>query len=112
MPVKTQILELKLKEGSKFYEFVEWFVDAKSETNPSSTNPAKMRTTKGNPKRWFITQMELMLTTGEVSDDFADVIKEFKSSIPLTKEMLQVKKVMGDVKFQELLEKMEQAKGV
>ena len=99
MVVKSNLLQLKIKEGTEFYKFLEWFEKSKATINDTGRNR------KGNYKKFIIDEFESMLSGGEPTQEFLETISEYKNSIPLSDEMLGMKKVMGDIEFEKFYKK-------
>lgn len=104
MVAKPLLVQLKIKEGTKFYEFLEWYEKAKSSVSDTGRNR------KGNYKKFITEEFESMCMSGKPSKEFLETISEFKNSIPLSDEMLAMKKVLGDTEFEKLYKKMLEAK--
>ena len=104
MVVKANLLQLKIKEGTEFYKFLEWFEKSKATVSDTGRNR------KGNYKKFIIDEFEHMLSGGEPTDEFLKVISEYKNSIPLSDEMMMMKKVMGGIEFEKFYKKMLEAK--
>ena len=104
MVVKSNLVQLKIKEGTEFYKFLEWFEKSKATISDIGRNR------KGNYKKFIIDEFESMLSGGEPTQEFLETISEYKNSIPLSDEMLGMKKVMGDVEFEKFYKKMLEAK--
>ena len=104
MVVKSNLVQLKIKEGTEFDKFLKWFETSKA------TKSDKGRNRKGNCKKFIIDEFEYMLSSGEPTNEFLEVISEYKNSIPLSDEMMMMKKVMGDIEFEKFYKKMLEAK--
>jgi hypothetical protein len=104
MPVKANLVQLKVKEGTKFYDFLEWYATAKSSVSDKGRNQ------KGNYKNFIIREFEKMLVSGDPSEEFLETITEFKESGSLSPELQDAKKNLSAPEFASLVELLEKAK--
>ena len=68
-------------EGTKFYDFLEWYAKAKSSVSEKGRNQ------KGNYKKFILEEFENMLVSGDPSEEFLETITEFKESGSLSPEL-------------------------
>ena len=98
------VFPLKVQIQSKFNNFIEWY-----ENFYTTTNPETGRKRKGNVKKFLLEELESMLTTGKVSSNFAKVVDEFSKSLNLSPEIQKAKEKLSDADFAKLVELMEKA---
>lgn len=104
MLAKANIVPLKVKEGTKFYEFLEWYEKAKSSVSETGRNR------KGNFKKFIIEEFESMLISGKPSKVFLDIIAEFKESSLLPPQLQEAKQNLNPADFATFVELLEKAK--
>jgi hypothetical protein len=103
MPTSS-IFPLKVPNQSKLSQFVEWY-----ENFHTTTNPDTGRKRKGNVKKFLLEELENLLTTGKASIQLSKVLEEFKQSSLLSPEIQQAKQNLSEsdfIKFVELMEKV------
>jgi hypothetical protein len=98
------VFPLKVQNHSKLSNFIEWY-----ETSFSTINPESGRKRKGNAKKFFLEELEMMIVSGKTSANFTQVVDEFQKSSILSPELQKAKKNLTDADFAKLLELMEKA---
>lgn len=104
MVVKANLVPLKVKDGTKLYEFLDWYEKSKSSVSETGRNR------KGNFKKFIIEEFEKMLISGKPSKDFLDTIAEFKESSLLPPELQEAKQNLNSTDFAKFVELLEKAK--
>ena len=104
MVAKANFLQLKVKEDTKLASFLDWYEEAKSSVSETGRNR------KGNYKKFLLEQLELLLITGEASEELLDTIKEFKESSVLPPELQAAKKNLNQTEFAKFVELFEKVK--
>lgn len=104
MVAKANLVQLKVKEGTKFYEFLEWYEKSKSSVSDTGRNR------KGNYKKFIIEEFEKMLSSGEPTDQFLEAIAEFKETTLLPPELQEAKTNLNSTDFAKFVELLEKAK--
>ena len=105
MPPSTSFeFPLKVKRGTKFAAFIDWFQMAHQTTNPETG-----RKRKGNVKAFLLEEMEALLSTGKASNNLLEVAGEFKKASVLTPELQAAKAKLSESEFANLVALMEKA---
>jgi hypothetical protein len=99
------LFPLKVQTQSKLSSFIEWY-----ENFHTTTNPETGRKRKGNVKKFFLEELEILLTTGKASTGLSKVIEEFNKVSLLSPEIKKAKEKLSDADFAKLVELMEKAK--
>jgi len=98
------LFPLKVQNQSKLSQFIDWY-----ETFYTSTNPDTGRKRKGNAKKFFLEELEALVSTGKVSSSLPKVIDDFKNASLLSPELQKAKQKLSDSDFAKLVELMEKA---
>jgi len=108
MPATSNSFEfpLKVKRGTYFSKFLEWYALAYQTTNPETG-----RKRKGNVKAFILEELETILSTGKASKNLLEVAVEFKNSGALSPELQQAKANLSETEFAQLVSLMEKASG-
>jgi len=108
MPATTNSFEfpLKVKRGTHFSKFLDWYALAYQTTNPETG-----RKRKGNVKAFILEELETILSTGKASKNLLEVAVEFKNSGALSPELQQAKANLSETEFAQLVSLMEKASG-
>jgi hypothetical protein len=105
MLAKANLVQLKVKEGTRLFDFLDWFEKAKAEVSDTGRNR------KGNYKKFIIQELEYMLESGEPSEELIDTITEFKENAFLASpQLVEAKKNLSEVDFKKFVELLEKAK--
>lgn len=99
------LFPLKVQTQSKLSDFIEWY-----ENFHTTTNPDTGRKRKGNVKKFFLEELEILLTTGKVSPGLGKVVDEFKQASLLSPEIQKAKQNLSESDFLKFVELMEKAK--
>lgn len=108
MPATTNSFEfpLKVKRGTHFSKFLDWYALAYQTTNPETG-----RKRKGNVKAFILEELETILSTGKASKNLLEVAVEFKNSGALSPELQQAKANLSETEFAQLVSLMKKAEG-
>jgi len=108
MPATSNSFEfpLKVKMGTHFSKFLDWYALAYQTTNPETG-----RKRKGNVKAFILEELETILSTGKASKNLLEVAVEFKNSGALSPELQQAKANLSETEFAQLVSLMEKASG-
>jgi hypothetical protein len=98
------VFPLKVQNHSKLSSFIEWY-----ETSFTTINPESGRKRKGNAKKFFLEELEVMIGSGKPSANFSKVVDEFKKSSILSPELQKARQTLSDADFAKLVELMEKA---
>ena len=106
MPATSNSFEfpLKVKRGTKFQKFLDWYGLAYQSTNPDTG-----RKRKGNVKAFILDEFETILSTGKASSNLLEVADEFKNSGALSPELQKAKANLSETDFLQLVALMEKA---
>ena len=104
MPTSS-IFPLKVPNQSKLSQFVEWY-----ENSHTTTNPDTGRKRKGNVKKFILEELENLLYAGKASPQLLKVVEEFKQASLLSPEIQQAKQNLNESDFLKFMELMEKAK--
>ena len=106
MPATSNSFEfpLKIKRGTKFQKFLDWYGLAYQSTNPDTG-----RKRKGNVKAFILDEFETILSTGKASSNLLEVADEFKNSGALSPELQKAKANLSETDFLQLVALMEKA---
>jgi hypothetical protein len=99
------IFPLKVPNQSKLSQFVEWY-----ENFHTTTNPDTGRKRKGNVKKFILEELENLLNTGKASTQFSKIVEDFKQASLLSPEIQQAKQNLSESDFLKFIELMEKAK--
>lgn len=105
----TSVLELKLQNDSEIIKFISWF-EVQHSTETINEETGKTRKRKGNGKKGLITGIEELLSTGKVSPEFENDLKEYKESKFQSPEILNAKNKLSKIEFEKFVELMEKVK--
>jgi hypothetical protein len=99
------IFPLKVQNQSKLSDFIDWY-----ENFHTTTNPETGRKRKGNVKKFLLEELENLLATGKASTQVSKVVEEFKQASLLSPEIQQAKQNLSESDFLKFMELMQKAK--